>query len=399
MEEYKEMKLDEIAIAPIIVRTSLVEAWTQQDLPTGEREYGWDPNERIDQGDLARRMGRAPIKRGKPSKPKMAGTSNPSYSSSREKEEFGLYHDDNKYQKQIKIFYGLKLLKNTQNTKQTPPDELAAYRRVLDGLKGRNQRRFSIGGQQELLRQAADTVIKQISHYSRGKRQAVIIPTPSTAPLANQWATTLSQEMKSKGYQTEVRDVLEYNPQYKYSLSPGEKGKISPDALRKNLNIYKDIIVDEFVRGFRSDEDAMETLLAAQDWAENHLKREPDNELVQIDKQAIDYAVDEFERIIDMPAEEFEQMRKDAIAQKGTKPTKLHDLFGGLRRHVWDKTRIKGGSELGEISDNVLVIIADDNVESGSMIIDTYRMLYKQGLVDKNKNEVVGAVIHNLNID
>lgn len=375
---------------------NLSEGWAQRAIQQGGQpgtEYYWDEGQQGDTGDIKDRMPHAPVRGNKPSKPKQTGTDNLSYSSWRESEEFAPYRDDNKYQTTVRAYYGFKLLRGEGDV------DLQIYRKLLDALKGRNNRRFETDSKQRLMKQAAQTVIKQIEYYESGRTNAIIIPTPSTAPLAGQWATVLAQEMNASGrFSAEVRNVLEYNPKYKYGLLAGDPNKVNPQALRANIEVYSDIIVDEFVREFRSFDDAYETIIQAMEWARNRVRQNPEDQLAQIDLQATQLAYNELERLMGLPEEEFEVLRHRAIEARGNTPRRFHDLYGGLRRTVWDKTRVTPGIDFGGVPNNSLIIIADDNIESGSMLVDTYRMLYKNGLVDKRRTRVVGAVMHNLNV-
>lgn len=303
--------------------------------------------------------------------------------SRKEREEFKPYRDDDTFLTSIPIFYGLSLDKGKQRTEQR-----FQYHRILDALKGRDGHSTTPAAMNQMMQQATRSVMKQIGQYYRAMEKAdniVIIPVPSSSTIPMDFAKTLAAEFGANGKVTTINDILEQNLNYKVGVAGGKN--MDPDKLE---NLYSHVL-DDYVRGARTEDQVLDFIEDAQSFVKRQIN-DPNTSEQDIRLYRVDY---EFLKEL-----ENEFFNMDGQQQPGqARQRRVHDIRGALRRHVYDRVKLKKGAKAPKRTDNTIYVLVDDNIDQGRTVVDVYRYLYKKDLFNQPGTKVIGAVMHKLGTD
>jgi len=381
------MKLFEV-IKPVPVRL-LTEGYTFSQNADGKFVLGYDSSTPGQNDEImTKRMSGLKSKkvgnRIKIEAPRNVGTGNFDVFSRKEQDEFRPHYNKDTFQTSVPTFYGMSLDPGGSRSA-----EREQYNRILDALKGRNGHSTTPEAMEQMLQQSAKSVMRQIegSNFRDMERSdnIIIIPIPSSSELPGKFANAISSELGARGKVASVHDILEQNLDYKMGIAGGKD--MNPDKL---VNLYKNLI-DEYQSGGRSEEQVLAFIERAQAFLDKKINDpqtpEQDVKLYQADLAFLQKTEEQFYDVAGQPVSDDAKQRK------------VHSLHGGIRRHIYDRVKIKKGAKAPKRTNNTIYVLADDNVDQGRTIIDVYRYLYKAGLFNQPGTKVIGAVMHKLGAD
>lgn len=279
----------------------------------------------------------------------------------------------------------------------------------LDALKQRDEENitFSKEGLDALMTKGAKATVNQLAKDRNGLKmfsKIVIIPIPSGKELVYDFTKKVAEAVKqyssnvvvSKGaltkaasakYGTVIRggklDKDEQRPDRFFT----RKKTFRPEAYAHMFKLFK--------AGQKSEDELFDFYEKRVQEIEAHaniLSKRGDSPKVKSEREALEQERAYLEKFL-------EQITDPKFAgQENLSPEEIKTVRGLLRRLSYDRFDVADDESLqrADEKERTLIILVDDNIDTNKSLIDTYRVLFKKGLVDARNSLVVAIALHQL---
>ena len=287
------------------------------------------------------------------------------------------------------------------------PGETSAE--FLDALKQRDEENvtFSKEGLDALMTKGAKSTVGQLAKDRNGLKmfsKVVIIPIPSGKSLVYGFAEKVAEAVKqynsavvvSKGalskaasakYGTVLRggrlDKEEQRPDRFFSRTK----KFRPEAYAHMFSLFK--------AGQKSEAELIDFYTRRVGEIETHaniLSKSGDSPKVKSEREALEQEKAYLEKFLDRITD------PKYVDKQNLSPEEIKNVRGLLRRLSYDRFNVTDEEpfQRKKEKERTLIILVDDNIDTSKSLIDTYRVLFKKGLVDARNSLVVAIALHQL---